>query len=156
LSNGLAAVAALLVLILPMTAGSRLGASLSQTDLREVAGQWVEENVDPGSRIAIEHYSVPFDHDGYDVQDIIRFGDRTLEWYRQEGFDIIVISDGVWEILRQEPEHYADRLAPYDELANSGTQLAEFIPEPPALTVAGYPTVAVYHFAPVRIYRLPR
>jgi hypothetical protein len=34
--------------------------------------------------------------------------------------------------------------------------LAEFVPAPPGLVVAGYPTVAVYHFAPVRIYRLPQ
>jgi hypothetical protein len=33
--------------------------------------------------------------------------------------------------------------------------LAEFVPKPPAIAVSGYPTVGIYHFAPVRIYRLP-
>ena len=29
----------------------------------------------------------------------------------------------------------------------------EFVPDPAGLVVAGYPTVEIYHFAPVRIYR---
>ena len=63
--------------------------------------------------------------------------------------------DGVWEILRAQPEHYADMVEAYEELTGNSELLAEFVPQPPGLVVAGYPTVAVYHFAPVRIYRVP-
>ena len=68
----------------------------------------------------------------------------------------MIISDGVWEILRQHPEYYGDKLAVVDELLDGATLLAEFVPQPPGIVVAGYPTVQVYHFAPVRILSLSK
>jgi 4-amino-4-deoxy-L-arabinose transferase-like glycosyltransferase len=155
LSHGLAAAGAALVLGLPVVAGIAFDVAISRTDLREVAGQWLEENIEPGSKIAIEHYSIPFDHTEYWVEDVIRISDQDLAWYQKEEFDQLIISDGVWEVLRRQPQAYAEKVAAYDELVTRCTLLAEFIPQRPALVVAGYPTVAVYHFAPVRILSLP-
>jgi len=56
--------------------------------------------------------------------------------------------------LRRQSRYYGERLAAYDRLVAGTDLLAEFVPQPPALVVAGYPSVGVYHFAPVRIYRL--
>jgi 4-amino-4-deoxy-L-arabinose transferase-like glycosyltransferase len=156
LSHILAGLGAALLICLPLVASISLDGTLSQTDHREIAGQWVEENIAKGSKVALEHYSIPFDYDQYQVEDIIRASDHDLDWYQQEGFDVLVISDGVWEILRREPEIYADKLDALAELTDSSTLLVEFVPEPPRIVVAGYPTVEVYHFAPVRIYRLPK
>jgi hypothetical protein len=78
-----------------------------------------------------------------------------MAWYQQEGFEILIISDGVWPILLQQPETYGQKVDAYLALTGRCTLLAEFVPEPPALVVAGYPTVDVYHFAPIRICRLP-
>ena len=39
---------------------------------------------------------------------------------------------------------------------DNSTLLAEFVPESPGIVTAGYPTVEVYHYAPVRIYQLGR
>jgi hypothetical protein len=155
LSHSLATLATVLLLVLPLVAGVALDVALSRVDLREVAGRWLENNVEAGSKIAIEHYSIPFDHARYDVSDVIRISDHDLAWYRQEDFDVLVISDGVWEVLRQQPEVYADKVARYDELVDNSTLLAEFVPDPVGIVVAGYPTIAIYHFAPTRIYRLP-
>ncbi|MGD2207712.1 MAG: hypothetical protein PVH17_13135, partial [Anaerolineae bacterium] len=85
----------------------------------------------------------------------MRITDHDLTWYQQEEFDILIISDGVWEVLRRQPETYAEKVNLYDELTGRSTLLAEFVPDPPDIVVAGYPTVSVYHFAPVRIYHLP-
>ena len=151
------AVAGVAVLVcLPLVATMVLDSELAQTDHRELAGQWVEENIPTGSRIALEHYAIPFDYDQYQVEDVIRASDHNLEWYVQQGFDIIVISDGVWEILRREPEIYAEKLDPLADIIGNSKLLAEFVPKPPGIAIAGYPTVEVYHFAPVRIYRLPK
>jgi len=155
-SNGLAALGAVLVLSLPLIAGLAFDAAISQRDQREVAGQWVEANIEEGSKIAIEHYSIPFDHTEYEVKDVIRISDHDLAWYQQEGYDVLIISDGVWHLLRRQPEAYGDKIAVYDELVENSELLAEFGAQPPAIVVAGYPTVGIYHFAPVRIYRLPR
>jgi hypothetical protein len=154
LSHGLAILGTLLLLALPLAAAISFDVAISQTDLREVAGRWVEDNVEWGSNIAIEHYSIPFDHADYRVKDVIRSSDHDLAWYQQEGFDVLIISDGVWEVLRQQPDAYVDKLTVYDALVNNSALLAEFVPEPPGIVVAGYPTVAIYHFAPVRIYRV--
>jgi hypothetical protein len=155
-SHWLAALGALLLLALPLAASVSFDAAISQTDMRETAGRWIEENVQPGSKIAIEHYSIPFDHSGYQVKDVLRITDHDLGWYQQEGYDVMVISDGVWPVLHGQPEHYSEKLEAYAELVEGSQLLAEFVPRPPGLVVAGYPTVAVYHFAPVRIFRIPR
>jgi 4-amino-4-deoxy-L-arabinose transferase-like glycosyltransferase len=143
-----------LLLCLPLAASIMFDRALSQIDHREIAGKWLEQNIEPGSKIAIEHYSIPFNHDEYQVRDVVRASDHDLSWYQQEGFDVLIISDGVWEVLRQEPEIYAEKLDALVEITGSGELLREFVPDPPGIVVAGYPTVEVYHFAPVRIYRL--
>jgi 4-amino-4-deoxy-L-arabinose transferase-like glycosyltransferase len=153
--HGLATLGAALILALPITAAVSFDRAITQTDLREIAGQWVENHIEWGSKIAIEHYAIPFDHTQYWVQDVMRITDHDLDWYQQENFDILIISDGVWDLLRRDPGSYADKLAIYQHLVDNCTLLAEFVPNPPGLSVAGYPTVAVYHFAPVRIYRIP-
>jgi len=145
-----------LLLALPLVASVSFDRALSQTDHRETAGRWVEQHIQPGSKIAIEHYSIPFDYDRYQVEDVIRMGDHSVDWYEEEGFDILIISDGIWEVLRRQPENYADEVAVYHELSTSGELLAEFVPQPPKISVAGYPTIGIYHFAPVRLFRLPK
>ncbi len=154
-SHGIVAVGCALLLALPLAAAIGLDVALSQVDHREMAGHWVEENIEPGTKVAIEHYSIPFSYGEYQVEDVLRATDHDLDWYLQEGFEILIISDGVWPILHQQPEAYGQKVDAYQALTGRCTLLAEFAPEASALVVAGYPTVAVYHFAPVRIYRLP-
>lgn len=154
-SHGLAALGAVVLLALPVLASVSFDAAVSRTDLRQIAGEWVEENAARDSKIAIEHYSIPFDHTAYSVEDVIRVSDHDLDWYQQQGFDLVIISDGVWTLLRRQPEIYAEKLAAYDTLVANSTLLAEFVPQPSDIIVAGYPTVAIYHFAPVGIYKLP-
>jgi 4-amino-4-deoxy-L-arabinose transferase-like glycosyltransferase len=151
----LAALGTIFVLAVPLAASIAFDNALSQIDHRELAGQWVETNITEGSKIAIEHYAIPFDYDQYEVEDVLRISDHDLDWYQAKNFDILIISDGVWEILRRHPEDYAEKLAVVDELLDSGTLLAEFMPKPPGIVVAGYPTIQVYHFAPVQIVRIP-
>jgi hypothetical protein len=152
LSHGLVASATILLIALPLAAGVSFDRILSQADYREKAGQWVMDNIPKGSKIAIEHYSIPFDYDQYHVEDVVRITDHDLDWYRKEGYNALIISDGVWDVLRSQPQSYADTVAAYDELVTNSALLAEFVPEPPGIVVAGYPTVRVYHFPPVRIY----
>lgn len=153
-SHALASLGVALLLALPLAASVSFDIALSQTDHRETAGQWFDDNIEKGAKIAIEHYSIPFDYDRYQVQDVLRISDHDLSWYQQEGYELLIISDGIWETLRRQPEFYADEVAVYDELVANSTLLAEFVPEPPAIVVAGYPTVEIYHYAPVRIYQV--
>jgi hypothetical protein len=157
-SHGLAGAGAILVIAAPLLAGILFDVALSKTDLREAAGRWVMDaaHIQPGSKIAIEEYSIPFDPARYRVENVVRISDHDLLWYQLQGFDVLIISDGVWEVLRRQPDAYRGNLAVYDQLTSGSTLLAKFVPKPPGIVVAGYPTVAVYHFAPVRIYGVPR
>ncbi len=156
LSRGVPVLGLLVLLIPSIVAATAYDRAISQMDLREVAGQWVNANVQPGSRIAIEHYSIPFDHSRYEVQDMLRISDHDLAWYQEEEYDVLIVSDGVWDLLLRQREYYAERVAVYEELVANSELLAEFVPQPPGIVVSGYPTVAIYHFAPVRIYRVLR
>ncbi len=155
-SHALASLGTTLLLALPLAASISFDTAISQTDHREIAGQWVEDNIEEGSKIAIEHYSIPFDYDQYHVEDVLRISNHNLDWYQQEDYDLLIISDGIWETLRRQPESYAEEVAVYNELVGSSTLLAEFVPEPPPIVVAGYPTVEIYHYPPVRIYQVPK
>ena len=155
-SQPLVFVSILLVAGMPVVASISFNAALSDIDHREIAGQWIEENIEWGSKIAIEHYSIPFDHTEYWVEDIVRITDHDLDWYLHEGYDFLIISDGVWDLLLKHPDIYRQETEAYRRLVDQSTLIAQFVPDPPGLAVAGYPTVAVYHFAPVRIYQLPR
>jgi 4-amino-4-deoxy-L-arabinose transferase-like glycosyltransferase len=57
-SHGVAALGATLILVLPAAASISFDWAISQTDLRQVAGRWIEDNVKAGSKIAIEHYAI--------------------------------------------------------------------------------------------------
>jgi hypothetical protein len=154
LSHPLTAALALLLLLWPVTASVRFNHAISQPDTREDAGKWVQDNVEPGAKIAIEHYSIPFNHDEYWVRDVLRITDHDLEWYQSEEYEILIISDGVWDLLMEQPEVYADKLSRLDELVSGTSLVAEFQPDPPKIVTAGYPTVRIYHFAPTRIYQV--
>jgi 4-amino-4-deoxy-L-arabinose transferase-like glycosyltransferase len=153
-SRAMVLASTLAALALPLAATVAFDFQLSTPDHREAAGHWLDENAEPGARIAIEHYAIPFDHAPYEVTDVVRVTDYDLTWYQHSGYDLLVVSDGVWEVLRCQSRYYGDRLAAYDRLVAGATLLAEFVPDPPGIVVAGYPSVSVFHFAPVRIYRL--
>lgn len=154
-SHGLASLGVALILVLPLTAGIAFDWTISGIDHRETSGKWVEKHVPEGAKIAIEHYSIPFDYSKYSVEDLVRIDKQNLDGYRQEGFDLLIVSDGVWEVLKKQQEYYADRIAKLEAIETGATLLAEFTAEPPPIVVAGYPTISVYHFAPVRIYQVP-
>jgi 4-amino-4-deoxy-L-arabinose transferase-like glycosyltransferase len=149
-------VSVLLIAAPPVVASISFDAALSDTDHREIAGQWIEENIEWGSKIAIEHYSIPFEHTEYCVKDVIRITDHDLDWYLLEGYDFLIISDGVWDLLLKHPDVYRQQTEVYRQLTEGSTLVAEFVPDAPRVVIAGYPTVGVHHFAPVRIYELPR
>jgi 4-amino-4-deoxy-L-arabinose transferase-like glycosyltransferase len=155
-SAGLAVLGGVVLLALPVTAGTMFDTAISQVDLREIAGQWVQDHVAPDTKIAIEHYSIPFDYDQYHVEDVVRITEHDLAWYQTEGYGLLIVSDGVWDMLLRQPDAYAAQVTAYHDLVDGSTLLAEFVPQAPWLVTAGYPTVAIYHFAPVRIYAVAK
>lgn len=149
--------AVLLLLLLPATSIVQFDRLISRKDERTTAGEWVGANIPAGSKIAVEHYSIPFPRENYEVEDVLFVGKHTLEWYQKQGFDYVIISDGVWERLLAEPEVYREEAQTYSDILEQSTLLAEFQAKNiPTYLVRGYPTVRIYHFPRVQIFRLER
>ncbi len=150
-----AAALTVLAVVLPFGAALSFDRSLTEPDMRTVAGQWVAQNVPAGSKIAIEHYSIPFSHEPYQVTDVMRAWDHDADWYAEQGFDYVIVSSGVWLVMADQPARYQRELGILHDLETRYELVAEFQPQRvPALAAAGYPTIRDYHFPTVWIIRV--
>lgn len=85
-------------------------------DSRETARQWIAENLPAGSRIILEPYSPFVDPELYKVTAIPYATHQDLQWYRDNGFQYLIMSEGAFGRFYREPEKYPEHLAAYGEL----------------------------------------
>ncbi|MCB0257063.1 MAG: glycosyltransferase family 39 protein [Anaerolineae bacterium] len=136
----LALVAGLLV-ILPATRIIQLNRLWTQTDTRTLAKQWIEENIPVGTKIALQWYSPalstlydlePDSQRVYDAHVLNPFdGDPTLytlETYRADGFEYMVVSSFIYRLARVDPLENQQRVDFYRSLDTDARLLAEFKP----------------------------
>jgi 4-amino-4-deoxy-L-arabinose transferase-like glycosyltransferase len=149
----LACVTTVAVLV-PARAGLDFDRSLSQRDHRTLAAEWVNANVPAGSKIVTEAFSIPLDEDRFEVVQLVRIDSQDPVWYEPEGIEYVVVSDGHWRILFEQPESYSHEIAIYEEILDHSTIVQEFPGEVPGSLSRGYPTIPIYHFPDVLILRL--
>jgi len=113
---------------------------LTTLDSRVTARVWIEENLPPGSKIAIESYAPFVDPDRFVVEYLDRMIYRPAEWYREDGFEYLIFSQGMFKRFYRQPEKYAREIAQYEALFNAFEKYQGF-------TDGGYE---------VRIYRVSR
>ncbi len=144
-------IAAIGVSMIPPTVASLLfDWSITRMDIRPAAGDWVSRNIPVGAKIAIEHYSIPFPREKYEVVDILRLWDYDAAYFSEQNFDYVIVSNGGWLTRPKE-------LGVFRDMRSRHLLLKEFSPEGvPSLVTAGYPTVAEYHFARVWIFQVER
>jgi 4-amino-4-deoxy-L-arabinose transferase-like glycosyltransferase len=142
-----------MAIALPLWAIVAFDDAIAQRDLRTVAAEWVNANVPPGSRIVIEVFSIPLERDRFDVSQLVRIDSEDLEWYRQEGIEYVIVSDGHWQVLFAHPEQYAREIETYHEILDSSVLLQEYRPDIPWPLRHSYLTIPVYHFPDVLILR---
>jgi len=143
-----------LVVLLPLWAIVDLDAALAQRDHRTLAAEWVDAHVPPGSRIVTEAFAIPLDEVRFDVVQLVRIDSEDLEWYKEEEVEYVIVSDGHWRTLFQQPRQYAREIATYEEILGHSTVLQEFPADMPALLSRGYPTIPIYHFPDVLVLSL--
>lgn len=142
-----------LVVILPLIAILSFDWSITRLDIRTAAGAWISQNISEGTKLAIEHYSVPFPRDRYEVVDVLRLWDHDAAWYSEQGFEYVVASNGVWLTLPKEPARYAREMQVFRDLHSQYALVKEFIPHNVSpLVTMGYSTVVEYHFPHVWIF----
>jgi len=143
-----------LVALLPATAIIDFDSAITQKDHRTLAAEWLNANVPAGSKIVTEAFSIPLDEQRFDVIELVRIDSEGLEWYLDEEVEYVIVSDGHWRTLFQEPERYAREIATYDEILAHSSIVLEFPSQVPALLSRGYPTIAIYHFPDVLVLEM--
>lgn len=92
---------------------------LERIESREIARVWIEENIPPGSTVAIESYAPYVDPARYNVKSYVVMTEHTPEWYRETGVQYLAFSQGSYARFYAEPERYAAAIAQYDALFNA-------------------------------------
>ena len=130
----------LVSLILPLLQTVQGGFRLTAIDSRETARIWINRNLPPGSRIAIESYSPYVDPHRYTVQGFGWMIDETPEEFVANHFDYLVVSQGVYRRFYLEPDRYPNEIAKYDRLFRVFDLVKQF-------TDGGY-EIRIYHISP--------
>lgn len=108
------------LLLLALTVTPPLHTSLTETrsllwqDNREAARVWVEANVPPHSRFAIEAYACYVDRHRYRLRSIT---DLEPRWLAQHA-DYVILSGGSYDRFVIEPTRYPEQLALYQAIFN--------------------------------------
>jgi len=89
---------------------------LTTVNSRETARIWIDNNLPPGAKIAIESYSPFVNPSKFSVQGFGRMIDHEPEWYIQQNFDYLVFSQGMYGRFYREPERYRNEISQYENL----------------------------------------
>jgi 4-amino-4-deoxy-L-arabinose transferase-like glycosyltransferase len=88
----------------------------SQDDSRKTARIWIAENLPPGSRIAIEPYAPFIDPQRFTIQAFTSAIAHDASWYVANGFQYVIVSQGMYGRFFLEPGHYPAQVASYNKL----------------------------------------
>lgn len=88
-------------------------------DSRETARIWIDQNLPPGSRIAIESYSPFIDPKKFYVQGFGSMIEHDLEWYVENKFEYLVFSEGMYGRFYLDPARYREQMLRYERFFRS-------------------------------------
>jgi 4-amino-4-deoxy-L-arabinose transferase-like glycosyltransferase len=136
------AVAALVVIALafPLVVTVHETVRLNRIDGRDTARAWMDENLTPGARVALESYSPWVDPQKSSVLGLFKLTDHDLAWYQENGYNYLVFSQRMFYRFYAEPDRYREEIARYGALLAACDELKVF-------TDGGYE---------VRVCRLPQ
>ena len=83
-------------------------------DSRETARVWIDQNLPPGSRIAIESYSPFIDPQKFYIQGFGSMIEHDPEWYVENNFNYLVFSEGMYGRFYLNPARYRDQILKYE------------------------------------------
>lgn len=95
-------------------------------DSREAARQWISRNIPVGARIGIESYAPYVDPQRFEVQGFFSLADRSADWYRRNGFDYLVFSEGMFGRYYRERDRYATEVSQYQHLFENFNMVKKF------------------------------
>jgi 4-amino-4-deoxy-L-arabinose transferase-like glycosyltransferase len=138
--NFVAGIFFLASLMFPLIKTVQANIHLTTVDSRETARIWIEQNLPPGSRIAIQPYGPYIDPQRYPLRTFGWTIDETPEWLVANHFDYMVLSQGSYGRYYREPDRYPNEIAKYDILFGAFDLVKLF-------TDGGY-EIRIYHIVP--------
>ncbi|MFH1037683.1 MAG: glycosyltransferase family 39 protein [PVC group bacterium] len=93
----IAATATVLVIVPSLRSDVIVAYFAAAPDTRDLAAEWIEENIPPGSWIAKERYGPPISDGRYRLTKIPFLCYRPLSRYRQPGVDFLVANSGAYQ-----------------------------------------------------------
>lgn len=106
----------------------RFDLSLTQTDTRTVARDWVEENIPAGSYIAKEMYGPPISEEKYNVHYRHTLGQVTLEYLSNRNVEFVIISDIMYARFISAPDEFPRQAKFYQSLEDHAVLIKTFEP----------------------------
>ncbi len=114
-------------LALPLLRGAiDSNASLLARDGRVFAREWIDANLPPASRIAIESYAPYVERPKFTVEGFEGMIEHPPKWYEQNGFEYLVFSYGSYGRFYENRAMYTDEVGQYDAFFNRYPQIARF------------------------------
>jgi len=108
---------------------------------RILAREWILENIPAGSRLAEEWYTAPsLGGSQLDVYTTQYLDERSLDEYRQEGYQYLVVSSSIYGRYFAERERYPETVAFYREVFAEANLLQRFVPS----STRGGPEIRIY------------
>jgi 4-amino-4-deoxy-L-arabinose transferase-like glycosyltransferase len=89
---------------------------LTTANSREAARVWIDSNLLPGSKIAIESYAPFVDPSSFRVQGFGKMIYHDPEWYVEQGFNYLVFSEVMYGRFYEEPGRYSNEVFRYNSL----------------------------------------
>jgi hypothetical protein len=123
----LAAGVGTLVLASPLLVASATNdMRLLEPDGREQARIWIDANLPPASRIAVEPYSPYVDTQRYMVAGVDDMTSHSPDWFVQNGFEYLVFSYGSYGRFFENRARYREVAARYDEFFARFSEIQQF------------------------------
>lgn len=98
----------------------------TRTDDRETARLWIDQNLPPHSRVAVEAYAPYVDTTRFTVEGVYSLLDHTPEWYEQNGFEYLVSSYGAYGRYYEDSARYSESVTSYESLFQRFPEVARF------------------------------
>lgn len=146
--KGLLTVFVLLLFILPSAYKViRFDLSLTHTDTRTVARDWIEENIPAGSYMAKEMYGPPISKEKYNVHYRHTLGQVAIEYLANRNVEFVAISDIMYSRFLNAPEEFPRQSKFYHSLDEHAVLIKTFEP-------AWNESLIDLHNPTIKIYRI--
>ncbi|HZK66708.1 MAG TPA: hypothetical protein VFD42_04080, partial [Chloroflexota bacterium] len=125
-----------ITLIQPAASSLRLDWLVQRMDTRIEANRWAELNIPPGSKVAVEAFSL-LDQEALsfratlqqrEIELVWRATMQPMEYYLGEGFDYLAVSSFMYDRAFENQEGYRDRVDFYQRLDREYPLVATFSP----------------------------